>query len=153
MSVWLSVPQKRAFCYTCGGPSRWPDLREPAEGVESTKKCILSTTKEASVRLWALVCALALIAAGSAAAQAPDDRSVCARQQGDESIEACTRAIASGTLSGRALADAHYNRAVTHRTKGAQEPALTDLDIAIQTDPSVAAYFLVRGRVWLIKNE
>src|SRR3954471_23552494 len=127
-------------------------LREPTEGVESTKGHP-DREREGRVRRFVLLCAIGAISAGSALAQTADDRALCAKRQGDESIEACTREIASGTLSGRDLANTHYNRAVAQRTKRAQDLALPDLDTAIQVDPSVAAYFLVRARVWVTKND
>jgi tetratricopeptide (TPR) repeat protein len=50
----------------------------------------------------------------------------------DLAIDYCTRAIKSGTLSDRSLANAYYNRAVAWERKRRYDRAITDLDEAVR---------------------
>ena len=47
-----------------------------------------------------------------------DDAQTCAKASGDDAIAACSRAIASGAMTGKALALAYSNRGVEWQARG-----------------------------------
>jgi hypothetical protein len=61
----------------------------------------------------------ALLTSGVIAAPAiADDWNACAKESGDAALAACTRAIRSGTYTGRVLALAYSNRGVEWKARG-----------------------------------
>ena len=55
-----------------------------------------------------------------------DDAERCANAAGREGITACDRVIASGKLSGRGLASAHYNRGLSWFEAGQYDRAIEE---------------------------
>jgi len=87
----------------------------------------------------------ALLALVSIAPALADDWETCAKGKGDESIAACSRAIKSGTYTGRVLALAYSNRGVEWKAKGDLKQAVADYDEAIKADPQQGAAYNNRG--------
>jgi len=78
----------------------------------------------------------------------------------DLAIDYCTRAIKSGTLSDRNLANAYYNRAVSWERKRRYDRALADLDQAVrlqairpEEDSVRAGTFIARGTIKLVRQD
>ncbi|NVN88279.1 MAG: tetratricopeptide repeat protein [Rhodopseudomonas sp.] len=78
---------------------------------------------------------------------ADDDAKKCHDLTGDAAIAACGRVISSGKLSGAALAGVYSSRGAQYYDKDQYDPALADLDKAIQLDPSSAEAYMGRGLV------
>lgn len=76
-----------------------------------------------------------------------NDFVICRDQSGDVAIAACSRAIASSTLSQASRAYAFYNRGVEYKAKGNFDGALADFTQAIRLRPGVPEYFTARGLV------
>src|ERR1700754_4490010 len=74
-----------------------------------------------------------------------DDWEPCAKGSGDEALSACSRAIKSGTYTGRTLALAYSNRGVEWKAKGEIAKAVADYDEALKSDPQQAAVYNNRG--------
>ena len=74
-----------------------------------------------------------------------DDWETCAKGRGDDAIAACTRAIKSGTYTGRVLALAYSNRGVELKAKGDLAKAIADYNDAIKADPQQSAAYNNRG--------
>ncbi|MGA2129871.1 MAG: tetratricopeptide repeat protein [Xanthobacteraceae bacterium] len=90
----------------------------------------------------------------SAPAAAGDDRDRCARTSGEQAIAACTRAIDSRALEGRALAEALVDRgAAAYGATGNADRAIVDFDAAIRIDPSYAVAFFDRGVAYGAKGD
>jgi tetratricopeptide (TPR) repeat protein len=87
--------------------------------------------------------AAALSVMGAAAAAA-DDVLTC-RTQGDNSIAACTRLIASGRYRGRELAAIYALRAVYWYKKEDLDRAIVDYGDSIRHDPTIALVYFGRG--------
>ena len=86
-----------------------------------------------------------LLATISAAPVFADDWETCAKGKGDDAIAACSRAIKSGTYTGRVLALAYSNRGVELKAKGDLAKAIADYDEAIKADPQQSAAYNNRG--------
>src|SRR3569832_86196 len=86
-----------------------------------------------------------LLAITSAVPALADDWQICAKGHGDDAIAACTRAIKSGTYTGRVLALAYSNRGVEWKAKGDLARAIADYDEAIKADPRQSAAYNTRG--------
>ncbi len=78
----------------------------------------------------------------------------------DLAIDYCTRAIKSGTLSERSLANAYYNRAISWERKRRYDRAIADLDEAIrlqaigpEEDSVRAGTFAARGGIKLARRD
>ena len=78
----------------------------------------------------------------------------------DLAIDYCTRAIKSGTLSDRNLANAYYNRAVSWERKRRYDRSLADLDEAVrlqairpEEDSVRAGSFAARGGIKLARQD
>lgn len=65
--------------------------------------------------------------------------------QDSESIPSCTRAIASGRLSGKQLAEAHFNRGFGYWLDEKYRDAIQDYDKAVELVPDNADYYWWRG--------
>jgi tetratricopeptide (TPR) repeat protein len=100
----------------------------------------------ATLFLCRIATAAALLPAFGSPAAA-NDFAICRDQSGDVAIAACSRAIASGTLSQASLAYAFYNRGATYWSKGNLDGALADFNQAIRLRPDVPEYFAGRGLV------
>jgi len=101
----------------------------------------------------ATVVGLALLLA-SAWGQPNEDVQRCTGAEGgvDERIAACTRAIASGPVSGSDVEPLFVNRGIAWARKGNFDRALADFNEAIQRNPQDARAYFNRGGVWLRKN-
>lgn len=98
---------------------------------------------------YALAGALLALATMQPAVAAPkDDFDICYRESGDEAIDACTRAIASGKYRGRDLAVLYSNRGSEWYDKGNNDRAMRDHDEAIRIDPTYGAAYSNRGNVY-----
>jgi tetratricopeptide (TPR) repeat protein len=82
-----------------------------------------------------------------------DDLEICDKASGDEAIAACTRAINSGSLQGKALAGAYNNRGVEYNGKDQHDRAIQDYDQAIRLNPNFAQTFNNRGRAYNDKGQ
>jgi len=91
--------------------------------------------------------AFALIPLASALAfqAVADDAQTCAKASGETAITACSRAIASGTVTGKMLALAYSNRGVEWQARGEYAKAMADHDAAVRADPRLAAVYNNRG--------
>jgi len=94
-----------------------------------------------------LIATAAALLPGLAGPASANDFGICRDQSGDAAIAACSRAIASGTLSEATRAYAFYNRGVEYRAKGNLDGALADFNQAIRLRPDVPEYFTARGVV------
>jgi tetratricopeptide (TPR) repeat protein len=81
------------------------------------------------------------------------DMTVCEKGQAAEAIMSCTRLIASGTVTGSALASAHAWRA-GHLGSGADtDGAIDDYNKALQIDPGHVAAYMGRAATSEIKGD
>lgn len=80
-----------------------------------------------------LLLPLALLVGGPVLA---DDRQVCAAESGPRAVEACSRAIASGSYAGLELAKLHTNRGVERKRLGQFAEALADYADALRLNPT-----------------
>ena len=71
----------------------------------------------------------------------------------DGRISDCTRAIASGKLTGETLARAFKTRAAAWRSKRDPDRAIADLNEAIRLDAGYALAFDTRGNAWYDKRD
>jgi lipoprotein NlpI len=96
-----------------------------------------------------------LLAAGVAAAQAPNDAERCTAitNNPDLAIKHCTSAIESGKFSGESLARLHYSRAVEYSAKGMHERAIADYDASIKLDPKFGDAYYSRGNAWSARGD
>ncbi len=103
-----------------------------------------------TVVLTVVLGAVAAIGVGAGAARADSGSDVrrCHTPSNDAAgrISACTRAIQSKTLDGRALADAHNNRGVALAAVGLHRQATADFDRALGLDAEHAAALSNRCR-------
>ena len=97
----------------------------------------------------ALLFLAALLLADPASA---DDAETCTNSTGDEAIEACTRAVASGEYDGNNIAILMTNRGVAYRAKGDYDRAIADFDEAIRLNPQYALAFNNRGLTYHAKG-
>src|ERR1700728_1895285 len=93
------------------------------------------------------------------------DTDVCAQASGDEAIAACTRAIGSGRVQGRALASLYFNRGIeyaakgddnrgnAYHAKGDDDRAIADYTVAIRLDPKNAYTYNNRGSAYKGKGD
>ena len=90
-----------------------------------------------------------------AGAQTPGDAQDCISitRNPDKAIEACTRAINSGKVPQRDLAQVHYSRGAELATKGDHDRAIADFDTAIRINPQLAEALYSRGISWAHKGE
>jgi tetratricopeptide (TPR) repeat protein len=96
----------------------------------------------------------ALLTSGVIAAPAiADDWNACAKESGDAALAACTRAIRSGTYTGRVLALAYSNRGVEWKARGDVARAIADYDEAVKHDPQQPAAFNNRGLAHASKSD
>ncbi|MBI4193471.1 MAG: tetratricopeptide repeat protein [Betaproteobacteria bacterium] len=95
------------------------------------------------------------LAPGMAPAQTGTDAEKCRAITGnpDLAIKHCSAAIASGKLSGQALAQTHFNRGVEYASKGDHDRGIADYDAAIRIDPKFADAYHNRGTSWANKGE
>ena len=101
-----------------------------------------------------LLCAVALTPA-IAGAQTANDAQDCIKltRNPDKAIEACTRAINSGKIAARDLAQLHYSRGAEWAAKGDHDRAIADFDVAIHLNAQLAEAFYSRGVSWAHKGE
>src|SRR5215510_6062274 len=99
---------------------------------------------------YALAGAMLAVATVQFATAAPrrDDFDICYRESGDEAIDACTRAIASGKYKGRDLAVLYSNRGSEWYDKNNNDRAMRDHDEAIRIDRTYGAAYSNRGNVY-----
>jgi tetratricopeptide (TPR) repeat protein len=109
--------------------------------------------KLAMLRLAAFFSAALLVCQFPAAPLLADDWATCTDASGDESIAACTRAIASGRGRGAQLARAYNSRGYALDKKGDYDRAIGDCGQAIRLDPNSAAAYVNRGRVYSGRRE
>jgi tetratricopeptide (TPR) repeat protein len=84
---------------------------------------------------------------------AADDRETCKNSSGDVAIDACSNAIKSGKLKGRALSLLYTNRGVEYVGKEDVDHAIADHDQAIKVDPKNSLAFNNRGNAYAAKRE
>ena len=65
----------------------------------------------------------------------------------DLQINSCSAVIKNGKLTGEDLAAAFYNRGIAYKNKGSYDLAISDFDKSIQSDPTVANSYFMRGSV------
>jgi tetratricopeptide (TPR) repeat protein len=126
-------PVRRFFVLRSGveGKAMFANARSWAPGLRAVSGAVLGAV------LGAVFAATLMI--GSAAA---DDVQTCAYASGDEAIAACSRAIDSGSLSGRGLAEMYLGRALQYSYKRDSDRAIADLNEAIRIDPKDATAYL-----------
>ena len=101
-----------------------------------------------------ILSAITLLAALLMAAPAvADDGDVCFKSSGRDAINACTRAILSGTFSGSGLASLYYNRGWEHDELGEYERAIKDYDKAIELNPKKSNYYYNRALAYSKQND
>jgi lipoprotein NlpI len=97
---------------------------------------------------------LAVVAlAGLPTVAAADDADTCAKQSGDVAIAACSRAIASGKLTGAVLAAMYVSRGVEYKNQRGLDLALADFDQAVRLDPKNPDVYALRGMAWEAKGD
>lgn len=99
------------------------------------------------------VVVLALLLSSAALASSKKDWDVCASNDDDPAIAACTRIITQGKESLANLAMAYGNRGASYVRKGDYDRALIDLDEAIRLDPKAEIPLYNRGLVHQNKGE
>lgn len=99
--------------------------------------------------------ALLLVVAAAAAHGQVDDAERCLSVTGnpDLAIQHCTRAIESGKLSGDALAQLHYSRAIEWTAKHDHDRAIADYDAAIRINPKYTDALYNRANAWGEKGD
>jgi lipoprotein NlpI len=105
-----------------------------------------------TLRLATLLVVL-LLAPAIALAQSERDWKLCAADDADAAIPACTRLINSGGLSRTDRAIAYYNRGLTYRAKGDLDRAIVDWTTAIALDPKLAIAYNNRGLAYHDKGD
>jgi tetratricopeptide (TPR) repeat protein len=80
------------------------------------------------------------------------DFNTCHDSSGDAAIAACSRAIASGQLTGKDLALAFTNRGFEYNAEKDYDRAIGDYDQAIKFDPQLAIAFHNRGLAYYAKQ-
>lgn len=109
------------------------------------------------IRLWAVATIMAIAAIGSKASA--QDRTVCLQRNGQDSIEACSRVIASNELIGQELATVFVVRATLFRAAGAYDQAISDMTRSIEllkgTAPSsiVASAYTTRASFYALSGD
>ena len=104
----------------------------------------------AATALAVIAAVITVLTAGPAFA---DDWETCAKGTGDDAIVACSRAIKSGTYTGKTLALAYSNRGVEWKAKGELAKAITDYDEAIKADPQQSAVYNNRGIAFAAQSD
>lgn len=108
-------------------------------------------------RFWAYCACMVLIGggllAGTSEIRAADDAKTCIKESGDAAIDACSRAIKSGRLSGHALARLYLSRGVERRSKEDYDLALADFAEALKVDKKYADAFFNRCSIYNFKKE
>jgi hypothetical protein len=82
----------------------------------------------------------------------PDFRA-CEKLAGQDGIDACNRAIASGKFTGRTLSYLYSDRGYLLMRKGALAPALADLDKAAEIDPTNFYAYWNRGALRMAESD
>jgi lipoprotein NlpI len=97
------------------------------------------------------------LALGPAAvlAQSPSDAERCRTIAGnpDLAIQLCTRAIESGKLPAREVAQVYFSRGVELTAKGEFDRAIADFDAALKADAKLSQAYYNRGIAWANKGE
>jgi tetratricopeptide (TPR) repeat protein len=87
-----------------------------------------------------------------------DDWEDCAYKSPDDDagatalVEACTRIIEAGTMTGEALAATHHHRAVGWFLKRDYDNMIADLDQTVRLNPTDSHAFWMRGLAWRGKS-
>jgi tetratricopeptide (TPR) repeat protein len=68
-------------------------------------------------------------------------------------VDACTRVIRAGIVTGRALAGAYYERGMKHKYNRRYDAAIEDFSAAIKLDPSWAWPYVARGHAHAKKGQ
>lgn len=84
---------------------------------------------------------------------AGDDARICAKESGENAIEACSRAIKSGRYKGRELARQYLYRGVERGLKQEYDLALADYGEAAKNDKKYADAFYNRCVIFNLKKE
>lgn len=94
-------------------------------------------------------------ATATAAAQPAADAEKCRTIAGnpDLAIQHCTRAIESGKLAPRELAQSHLGRGIELTAKGEFDRAIADFDAALKADARLSEAHYNRGIAWANKGE
>jgi len=102
-----------------------------------------------------MLCGVLALGPAAALAQSASDAQRCRTITGnpDLAIQHCTRAIDSGKLAARELAQVYFSRGVELTTKGEFDRAIADFDIAIKTDAKLTEAYYSRGIAWANKGE
>src|ERR1700683_3224373 len=104
----------------------------------------------------AVIVAVSIAAAGTAAAQSRDDnwaRCKDFRSNPDPGIEACTAIIQAGQETAQDLAAAFTNRGTAYNDKREYDRAIQDYDQAIRLNPNYAEALSNRGTAYNDKRE
>jgi tetratricopeptide (TPR) repeat protein len=103
---------------------------------------------------WLRLAALLLISLAPAMpAAAQNDRDICARARGDDSMAACDRLIGSGRETGAALGNAFRSRCSIWTARRDRDRALADCNEAVRLSPASAAALIERGNVYRLRRE
>ena len=88
-------------------------------------------------------------------AQPSSDADRCNQATGtvDETIAACTRAIASKQFSNENMAVLHNSRGISWGEQGYTDLSMADFDEAIRLDPKFATVYSSRGNLWGDRGE
>lgn len=101
-----------------------------------------------------MVAAAPLLLAGTLEVRsAGDDAKICAKESGENAIEACSRAIKSGRYKGRDLARQYLYRGVERGLKQEYDLALADYGEAAKIDKKYADAFYNRCVIFNLKKE
>lgn len=110
------------------------------------------------VRMRRTLLSLVLILSTSAAALA-EDHDVCLERDGERSIEACTRVIETGALTGKDLATIYVLRGSSYRTSQQYTLAIADLTRAIDllkigaSNEVVASAYVTRASLYALAGD
>jgi tetratricopeptide (TPR) repeat protein len=86
-------------------------------------------------------------------AAAADDGKICAEENGDVAIAACTRAIESGKYKDHALANKYNNRGVEWKLKKDYDRAFADYSDAIRNDKLYADGYYNRCIIYNLRED
>jgi tetratricopeptide (TPR) repeat protein len=115
--------------------------------------------EQLSARVSRLILIVLLVALGCFSGARAQDRNACLQRDGDRSIQACSRIISAGQVTGKDLATIYVLRASEYRANQQYDLAIGDLTKAIgllqNTEPPdvVASAYVTRASIYLLKGD
>jgi tetratricopeptide (TPR) repeat protein len=100
-----------------------------------------------------LLAAIAVVLAGTVAANADDWRACASVEDPDPIVRSCSDIIAVGKANGASLALAYTNRGAAYGNKGDYERELADESKAIELNPRLASAYINRGSGYGAKGD